>query len=400
MRGSSQPWVVMGAEPQRETWTDLELQPSRSHDVMTLRQRLAVIWERVRFPVVLFLFHRLGVALVSMASLHIAPQLARRASHSRLPALDNLCLWDCGWYTRIATEGYATYQSAAFWPLFPWLGRLVHWVTGFSHERSLILVANVTGLLALVVVHEIFKRLEGEAVARVGVSLLVFWPFSFFQATGLAESPMILLTALTVWLAMGQRYFGAGVALGLGILARHLSGFAGLGMVVELLRNPELRAAPRRYLTKLPALTVPFVIAAVYPFLLWREHGDPLAFVRARALWGQWSYMSLWTHFTKTREPQVDVAIFFSIVLLVGTVALLFRRRWWTLAAFAVPLMAAVWALNVASLGRYAASIWPVYLPLAVWLARRPGLEGPIIGMLAMTQAMLLYLFVHNFPVN
>ncbi len=367
-----------------------------------IRSWLARSWAENRIPVITFLVHRLAVLLVTGLSLHVAPHLDRPMGHRpTFKAVDMLCMWDCGWYTSIARDGYNQFQESAFWPLFPWMGRAVHWATGLSIERSLILVANLTGLFALVVIYRIFKQLEGETVARTGILLLAFWPFSFFQATGLAESSMMWFTALAIWYAMSAKHIRGGIALGLAILVRHLAVFAGLSLVVEQLRQTENLKSLRSLLGwRTLGLVLPLAMMALYPLLLWRTFDDPLAFVHARDLWGRWAYMTLIGHFTEFREPRIDATLVFAPILLIGAIALLFRRRWWTLAAFAVPLTAAVWLLNVASLGRYVTSAWPAFLPLAVWLSRRPALEGPVLGLFAMAQAMFLYLFVHNYPIN
>ena len=363
-----------------------------------VRARAEATWLRIRYPVILFFFHRLTVLLVSGLSQYIAPQLDRPADISGFRAVDMLCIWDCGWYTSISREGYHTLQQAAFWPMFPWMARAVHWLTGLTHSHALILVSNLSALFALIVIHDIFQRIEGEEIARSGITLLVFWPFSFFMATGLAESSMIWLTALSIWLAMESKHVRGGFVLGIAILVRHLSVFAGLSLFVEQLRQRK-GWKPMLGWGAL-GLTLPLAMTAIYPAVLWRAFHDPLAFVHARDFWGRWAYMTLVDHFTKFREPRIDATLVFVPVLAIGAGALLFRRRWWTLAAFAVPLTITVWVVNVASLGRYATSAWPAFLPLAVWLARKPMLEKPVLGLFAMTQAMFLYLFVHNYPIN
>jgi hypothetical protein len=52
------------------------------------------------------------------------------------------------------------------------------------------------------------------------------------QAMGYPESLMVLFTALAVYLALRGMHIWAGVALGVGVLARHLSFFAGGSLLV------------------------------------------------------------------------------------------------------------------------------------------------------------------------
>ena len=46
--------------------------------------------------------------------------------------LQGLCRWDCGWFHRIAMDGYAQPHYSNFFPLFPLLGRVVNEVLAVS----------------------------------------------------------------------------------------------------------------------------------------------------------------------------------------------------------------------------------------------------------------------------
>jgi hypothetical protein len=89
----------------------------------------------------------------------------------------------------------------------------------------------------------------------------------------------------------------------------------------------------------------------------------------------------------------------FALIPTVGAIALVSRKQWTDLAAFALSLLLVVWVVGLLGLGRYAASCWPAFLPLGVWLAKRPSWQGPIVGMLAVFQGLFFYLFVRQFPI-
>src|SRR5262249_22311492 len=102
---------------------------------------------------------------------------------------------------------------------------------------------------------------------------------------------------------------------------------------------------------------------------------------------------------SSVRKPEIVLYVVLSIVPGIGAVMLLTRSRWRVLAPFGLGLMLLLWTAGVAGLGRYSASCWPAVLPLGAALTnRRSVLAGAICG-LAMMQGVMLYLFVHLYPV-
>ena len=56
--------------------------------------------------------------------------------------------------------------------------------------------------------------------------------------------------------------------------------------------------------------------------------------------------------------------------------------------------------LGAYGLGRYSASVWPAFLPLGVWLTRRPSWKLPLVVVLAMFQGLFLHLFAHAYELQ
>ena len=58
--------------------------------------------------------------------------------------------WDAGWYEAIARSGYGPlgHQSLRFFPLFPLVGRALAVLPGVSAGAALVVVANVSALVA------------------------------------------------------------------------------------------------------------------------------------------------------------------------------------------------------------------------------------------------------------
>lgn len=355
-------------------------------------------------PAAVFVFSRLAILFVTGASLVLDARTHRPGGPMRFPAIEGLCWWDCGWFHRIAMDGYAQPNYSNFFPLFPLLGRVVHEVTRLPYPYALVLVANAFGLVGLVFIYRLFHELEGEAVAKTGIALLAAWPFSFFQATGYPESLMLASTAAAIWYAYRSRHFAAGTALGLGILARHLTVVAGLSLLVAQLKERGWR--PKRFLwhRDFLALLVPFAIAALYFVYLSIHFGDALAWWQARSAgWGDAAWFGVLTYLRAgpmAFEPQIGLYVVLSLIPGVAAFFLLRKPSWWILGGFGVGLMVALWSIGLMGLGRYTQACWPAFLPIAAALERRAALKMPVILGFALVQGMFLYLFSHSYPIN
>src|SRR5262249_53623529 len=147
---------------------------------------------------------------------------------------------------------------------------------------SLLWSANLASLLSYFVVFAIFRRLGTTLAAKWGLLLFAAYPFAFFQSAGYAESFMVLFSALAILLALKGRHLWAGVALGFGVLARHLSLFAGAALFFAQVRERGFH--PRKLLASpsILGLLLPLVPPLAFIWFVGRRFGDPLIFWHAR----------------------------------------------------------------------------------------------------------------------
>ena len=346
-------------------------------------------------------FSQIGMTLVPTLNWAFDP----REFLLRYPALDGLCRWDCWHFGRIAREGYTEARWTNFFPLYPLLVRALHEVTGMHVNLALLVVANVASLGAYLVIYRIFLMLAEEDAARWALVLLAAFPFAFFQATGYPESLMLFFSALAVLLALRGNHISAGVALGIGVLARHLTMFAGAALLAAQIRQRGLH--PKRLLLN-PAilgLVMPWLFFGLYCLYQYLEFGNPLAFAAARdePPWGPLAWWGIGDLLTARGTNEHVQAMYsylpFALITTVGGFALVARKQWIEIAAFGIIFMVALWAIGMWGLGRYAASCWPAFLPLGVWLSKQPQWQGPIIAMLALFQGLFFYLFSHMFAI-
>ncbi len=202
---------------------------------------LVARWKWATFPLLLFIFTRIGLLGVSYIGMTVESSLRYGYSPQQLllryPALDGLSRWDSQHFMRIAQVGYTEPVWTNFFPLYPMLVRAVHEVAGIPIQFALLLVPNLFGLGSLLVIYRIFVMLADEGAARWALALFAAYPFAFFQATAYPESLMIFFSASAILLALRGNHIVAGAALGLGVLARHLTLLAGPALLIAQIRQ-------------------------------------------------------------------------------------------------------------------------------------------------------------------
>lgn len=360
------------------------------------------------YPLKLFLLTRAGYMAASYVGLSLVPGLwyhpeARQKFLEPYPLIDGLCRWDCGWFVHIYRDGYINAEYAKVFPLLPALGWFFEKTLGVHHLITFLVVPNLCALAAYYVLYRMFRELNGEEAARWGLAAFVAYPFAYYQAAAYPESLMLLASALGIWLAMKGRHIWAGVAVGLGTMARHLTIFAGAGLVAAQVRQRGLH--PRKLLLH-PAvlgLVVPWLFVGAFAWHLQVKVGDPLAFWNSRTIgWGPvvwYGVHDVIKHATFADRPEWFLYMGFALWPLAGTIALLTRKQWIELAAFGAVLMYVLLTGGAVALGRYSASVWPAFLPLGVWLAKRPNWQIPVLVTSALLQGLFFFLYSHQWRI-
>ncbi|MFI8189078.1 hypothetical protein ACIF8T_09820 [Streptomyces sp. NPDC085946] len=133
--------------------------------------------------------------------------------------------WDALWYARVAERGYGhevrlpngdVHSDLAFFPLLPWLERLVAAVSPLSHADG----GFVVGLLAsLAAAWGIFAVADLVYGRRAGVCAVLLWavlPVGIVQSMAYSESLFTALAAWALYAVLTGRWATAG---GLALLA-------------------------------------------------------------------------------------------------------------------------------------------------------------------------------------
>ena len=241
------------------------------------------------WAVSIFLCSRVVVALGLVFSQKYVPSAIERWSAGPL-WYHQLLQWDSEWYFKIATEGYryngdpAIQQNIVFYPLYPMLARGVAVIGGLTPADALLLVANVAGLLAVVVLFKLVREEFGDQLALATIALLSFFPTSVLLSAGYTE-PLELLLVVSFFLVLGEkRYLSAALLAGLAVAGRS-TGLVLLPVLVwEMWRNRDRKAF---FAALLPCVLLATSGIWLFMVYLWSAFGDPLAFADGQTAFHQ-----------------------------------------------------------------------------------------------------------------
>lgn len=137
--------------------------------------------------------------------------------------------WDSLWYTRVAELGYGyevrlpdgdVHSNLAFFPLLPWLERLLHALTPLSYAGAGFTVSLLASLAAAWGIFAVADHVYGR---RVGVCAVLLWavlPVGIVQSMAYSESLFTALAAWSLYAVLTGRWLTAGALAALAGLTR------------------------------------------------------------------------------------------------------------------------------------------------------------------------------------
>ncbi|WP_405556804.1 glycosyltransferase family 39 protein [Streptomyces sp. NBC_01171] len=137
--------------------------------------------------------------------------------------------WDSLWYARVAGAGYGhevrlpngdLHSDLAFFPLLPWLERLLHTLSPLSYADAGLAVSALASLVAAGGIFALADRLYG---ARAGVCAVLLWavlPVGVVQSMAYSESLFTALAAWSLYAVLSGRWVTAGLLASMAGLTR------------------------------------------------------------------------------------------------------------------------------------------------------------------------------------
>ncbi|MFI1164267.1 mannosyltransferase family protein [Streptomyces sp. NPDC020801] len=130
--------------------------------------------------------------------------------------------WDALWYTRVAELGYGyevrlpngdVHSNLAFFPLLPWLERLLAAVTPLSCADAGFAVSLLASLAAAWGIFAVADHVYGRDDGRAGVWAVLLWavlPVGVVQSMAYSESLFTALAAWSLYAVLTGRWVTAG----------------------------------------------------------------------------------------------------------------------------------------------------------------------------------------------
>jgi hypothetical protein len=212
-----------------------------------------------------------------------------------------LSLWDGAWYQRIAADGYADRNAAAFWPLFPLLIRSMSELFRIPLDLAGVVLSNGFFLVALWALHRLVSQSYEKDIARRTVWLIALCPFSFFFSAVYTESLFFLLMVIAVLFARESRWTLAAFALLLVTLTRSSGVLVAIPMIIAALQQYGWDV--RRLVRPAAQIAAACLGPLVFSRHLDRRWDDPLLMVHAQEHWSRvfsWPWNTLWNGFRRS----------------------------------------------------------------------------------------------------
>ncbi|MDQ0711186.1 hypothetical protein QFZ55_000638 [Streptomyces luteogriseus] len=313
-------------------------------------------------------------------------------------AWDVLASWDGWWYQQVAEHGYdpalkpvpgATGMitlegnSAAFFPLYPTLMRLVSECTGLGLYGAGMVVSVVASFAAALGVYAVTKRLGGHRAGLVAAGLWAVWPGSGTEWSGYSES---LYTALAAWAChavMTRRWLTAGLLTCAAGLCRPTA----VALVAALAFAAVMALRRREDGVRRPLAAVAIAPLGLFGYLAWVNYrmGDLNGYSKLQD--GAWGHKFDWGvhsfnvltsipvgHFDYLFAMPFEDVIGVCVVLMVPvlTVLLIRLRPPAVLVVYTVLsyLMVMTTQQYFGNVSRYLLPLFPLFVPLALAMRR------------------------------
>lgn len=229
----------------------------------------------VRYTLFLFLVTRSILAIIGICSRKLLGDVHNFS-------LGIWGVWDSGWYVEIAREWYAGeggFGRFGFFPLYPFLIRILGWVVG-NNYISAVIISNTCIILTCVFLYKLVRSSLGEDAALRSIRYLFLFPASFILSGVFSESLLLTLVIMCFYYAKKEKWLFVGILGFLVSLTRSNGVFILLPMLYEYLKAKRFNLKKiRRDISFLSLIPFGLFVFAGYCYYL---TGDFSAYVHAK----------------------------------------------------------------------------------------------------------------------
>lgn len=293
-------------------------------------------------------------------------------SRNHLDFFQAMCKWDCKWYITIITDGYDTairttgpkvwrgLANWAFFPLYPYIVKLVVTITALSPVMAGILLNQLFIFLALLVFYKYLLLFVDDANSRFGVLLLAFSPFSVYFASLYTEALFLLLSLSGFYFMRINRPLVSAICGGLLSATRPVGIMFSIPYLLHYLLHGKLR------LKILICCVITMLGLLLYMLYLQIQTGDFLAFQHIQKGWGRKGFDTrhishqLWLMISDTHN---SILFLFSVIISIY----LFVKKYYEEALFNLfCILPGVATGSMMSEGRFAGTLFTLYFGLTI----------------------------------
>jgi hypothetical protein len=310
--------------------------------------------------------------------------------------------WDFGYYREIAESGYNSGDgSLAFYPLFPWLLRLVAYVCK-SYLFAGLIVSGIACIIAAMLLRRLVQLDYSASVATRSVWFLLIFPTAYFLHAGYSESLFLAMALGSILAARVERWWLAGALGAFCWMTRGVGAVLVPTLMVEATQQHWLRRSWNWRWLWIAIVPTGFV---VYLLINWRVAGQPFAFLQTRKVSFEQSFalpsagirQAIWAQYPSAREAEMVGAqeLFFVALGFVCTIVswIKLRPAYATWMTGNLILFTSVNFLQ--SIPRYTLTMFPIFILFAL-LARNRFWAGVITVWSLLLFALFAVLFVRG----
>ena len=334
-------------------------------------RRMRAFWNNYKFVCIAYALWRITLGLAALLSVKFIPLRVGFLGAIPWSNMDGVH------YIEIAKHGYFQYGEA-FFPLYPFLIRMLATYTFFSYEAAGLLISHIGFLAGLLLLYRMIVR-HSKALARWTIVFLLAFPTAFFYAAVYTEGLFFFLIVASVALAKEKRWFAAGICGALAAATR-VVGITTLVLVAwEYWQNKPKRIR----LSDIASIAIIPLGLLCYMWYLYRMTGDPFMFFHVQPMYGAnrsgnaiiflpqvfWRYGKIiFTAFLKPTAESYVVSVF-ECLFTIGAYVLLYigwrskEKMSYLIYAICV-LTIPTFTGTLSSMPRYIVSVFPLFIVL------------------------------------
>lgn len=330
-----------------------------------------------------------------------------RPVFSGWPFLDMWNQWDGNWYMHIAQHGYQGAPNLhhesdiVFFPLYPYLVRLLAWPFHFANSAVLVsglLVSNICFITGAYYLYKLVAKKWGRRLAKLTILALFLSPMGFIFSATMTEGLFFMLLVLAFTWAEAGQWWRVGLTSTLLVLARPIGVF--VAAVLGLMYWARLKFNWRQlWRPQSLWLVGPLIGAGILMLINHAIVHDYLGFLHAESAWHR--------RLLHIKGPSGGLFTLQGIYLTVFPLAALGLVAWAALTKrlakiyllLGVAMIALPFLTSSYGLIRYTASIFPLYIALSLLMDRFKSWYEPIIMTLLIIEGVHLVWWALGMPI-